>query len=428
MPTQKPNIVQRRVLFTALEHMLDDPVVLLEGPRSVGKSTLLREIASKRGGRILDLDDMATLDAVRADPATLIAGGDLVCIDEYQKAPIVLEAIKSELNKDSRPGRFVLTGSARHESLPAATQALTGRLDRLSVLPLSQGEIAGIHEDWLERFLDNPSDCVTGELSTHNRDDYIDRMLIGGFPMALAASSASARSRWFANYVSLTLERDVRVLSAIRHGALLPEMLGRLAGQSAQVLNIGQVSMDLGLDPTTAANYVSLLEHVFILYRLGAWGKTLNSKSGRLPKIHVTDSAVAAHLMRLTPEKLAKRDASALTQLGHVLETFVVGELRKQASWLDVNIKLGHWRTHRGDEVDLVIERGDGSIVAFEVKAAARVPGEDFRPLQFLRDKLGEAFVGGAVFYLGERSYKYDDRLFVFPVDQLWTPQQARFR
>jgi adenylate kinase family enzyme len=154
MPTQKPNIVQRRVQFTALEHMLDDPVVLLEGPRSVGKSTLLREIASKRGGRILDLDDMATLDAVRADPATLIAGGDLVCIDEYQKAPIVLEAIKSELNKDSRPGRFVLTGSARHKSLPAAAQALTGRLDRLSVLPLSQGEIAGIHEDWLERFLE----------------------------------------------------------------------------------------------------------------------------------------------------------------------------------------------------------------------------------------------------------------------------------
>lgn len=422
MPTRTPGLVRRRVLSTALEHMLDDPVVLLEGPRSVGKSTLLREIALERRGRVLDLDDAATLDAIRADPATLIAGDDLVCIDEYQKAPIVLEAIKSELNKESRPGRFVLTGSARHESLPAAAQALTGRLDRLPVLPLSQGEIAGLHEDWLKRFLRNPSECVTSELSTLTREGYIDRMVIGGFPMALAASSASARSRWLANYVSLTLERDVRALSAIRHGALLPELLGRLAGQTAHVLNIGQAATDLGLDPTTAASYVSLLEHVFVLYRLGAWGKTLNSKSGRLPKIHVTDSAIAAQLMRITPEKLARRDATALTELGHLLETFVVGELRKQASWLDVQLGLGHWRTHKGDEVDLVIERDDGCTVAIEVKAAARVPGEDFRPLQFLRDKVGDAFIGGAVLYLGERSYNYDDRLFVFPVDQLWTP------
>ena len=137
MVTQFSGMRSRRILAVALEHMLDDPAVLLEGPRSAGKSTLLSEIAKKRGGRVVDLDDPATLTAMLADPATQIAGDQLVCIDEYQKAPLVLDAINAELNRGTTPGRFVLTGSVRHESLPGAAQAMTGRLDRLEVLPLS---------------------------------------------------------------------------------------------------------------------------------------------------------------------------------------------------------------------------------------------------------------------------------------------------
>ena len=421
--TQFSGLKSRRILSVALEHMLDDPVVLLEGPRSVGKSTLLREIAAQRGGRVLDLDDPATLDATLADPATQIAGQQLVCVDEYQRAPIILDAIKAELNKRTDPGRFVLTGSARHESLPRTAQALTGRLDRLEVLPLSQGEIDGTSEDWLEQFLLNPESCISSELSRTTRDDYIERLIRGGFPLALTATSDAARNRWLANYVSLTLSRDVEGLSAIRHGALLPDLLGKLAGQTAQVSNIEKAAQDIGLEKNTAARYVSLLEHVFLLYRLPAWGKTLSARTSRHPKVHILDSAVAAHQMRITPAKIARHDATALTEFGHLLESFVVGELRKQASWLPQANSVGHWRTRDESEVDFVLEREDGCVIAIEVKAATRVTGPQIRPLSYLRNKLGEAFLGGAVLYLGERSYNYEDRIFVIPVDRLWTPR-----
>ena len=413
---------QRRILPIALDHMRDDPVVLLEGPRSVGKSTLLRQIAAQRDGRILDLDDPATLDAVRTDPATMLAGDQLVCIDEYQRAPILLDAIKAELNLRTAPGRFVLTGSAQHQSLPGGSQALTGRLDRLQVLPLSQGEIDGVHETWLEDFFDNPERSLAPLPNATNRGEYIERMVAGGFPLALAASSPAARNRWLENYVSLTLSRDVRDLSAVRHGALLTDLLHRLAGQTAQVLNISKAANSIGLEQNAAARYVELLEQVFLIYRLPAWGTTLNSRSSKSPKVHVVDSAVASRLMRLTPAKLAQREPVALTEFGHLLETFVVGELRKQASWLEGVYSPGHWRTHEGAEVDFVVERDDGTVVAFEVKSSSRIQPRDVRPLERLRDKLGSTFAAGAVLFPGDVSFKFADRLYAVPIDRLWRP------
>ena len=419
---RRSGLRQRRILPIALDHMRDDPVVLLEGPRSVGKSTLLRQIAAQRDGRILDLDDPATLDAVRTDPATMLSGDQLVCIDEYQRAPILLDAIKAELNRRTAPGRFVLTGSAQHQSLPGASQALTGRLDRLQVLPLSQGEIDEVHETWLEDFFEDPSRSLAPLSNPTTRGEYIERMVAGGFPLALAASSPAARNRWLENYVSLTLSRDVRDLSEIRHGALLPDLLQRLAGQTAQVLNVSKAANSIGLEQNAAARYIALLEQVFLIYRLPAWGTTLNSRSSKSPKVHVVDSAVASRLMRLTPSKLAQLEPAALSEFGHLLETFVVGELRKQASWLEGVYPPGHWRTHEGAEVDFVVERDDGTVVAIEVKSSSRTQPSDFRPLERLRDKLGPAFAAGAVLSPGEQSFKFGDRLYAVPIDRLWQP------
>jgi predicted AAA+ superfamily ATPase len=402
--------------------MADDPVVLLEGPRTVGKSTLLKEVTTACGGRLLDLDDPATRDAVAADPARFVGGEQPVCIDEYQKAPLVLDAIKAELNKVTRPGRFVLTGSARHDALPPAAQALTGRLSRLPVYPLSQGELRNVRERFLDTVLRNPSEAVTGNVSATTRDDYISRLCCGGFPLALAASTDRARKRWIDEYVKLTLERDVRELSRLRQGHLLGTLLGRLAGQTAQVLNIEKAARDVGLDKATTDSYVSLLEKVFLIHRLPAGGKTLTARSAATPKIHVLDSGVAARLLRVTPEKLATLDPTAQTELGHLLETFAVGELLKQSSWNEDVAGVGHWRTHDHDEVDLVVELDDGGVVGFEVKAGGRVPGGELKPLKKLRDAVGRNFLGGFALYLGSRSYTYEARLHVVPLDRLWSP------
>ncbi len=256
------SLIERRVLSVALDCMRDEPVVLLERPRSVGKSTLLQAIARRTNGHILDLDDVATM----------VEGPGPVCLDEYQCAPIVLDAIKAELNSSSRPGQFVLTGPARHQSLPTAAQALTGRLHRMAVLPFAQNEIEGVNASLLSRIFDGSAADTIGERpSSTTRVDYIERIVRGGLPLALSRTSAAARHRWFDDYVRLTLERDVRDLSRVRQAHALPSVLARLAGQTAQVLNISAVAQKANLELNTARDYTRLLEVVFLIQLLPAW-------------------------------------------------------------------------------------------------------------------------------------------------------------
>lgn len=414
-------MVTRRVQQIVADLLSEEPAILLQGPRSVGKTTVLHAVAAARGADVIDLDDLATRDAVAADPGLFAAGAAPVCIDEFQHVPELLDALKAELNQDTRPGRFIITGSTRHDALPAAAQALTGRLHRLMVLPFSQGELSGTAENFLEVLTTVPATLVSASPSKTVRSDYVDRIVAGGFPLALQRAGA-ARNRWFDNYVALTLQRDVQSLSKIQQKDALPKLLARLAGQTGQVLNISAAAGAVGLVPRTAENYTRLLEDVFLLRRLPAWGTTLRARATASPKLHLVDSALAARLLRLTAEKLARKDPTSLQQFGHLLETFVVGEVLKQASWLPSVAGTGHWRTHDGDEVDLVIETDDGRVVGLEVKAAGRVAGKEFSGLRALRAALGDAFVAGVVLYTGERSYTYDDRLHVLPIDRIWAP------
>ena len=394
----------------------------LQGPRTVGKSTLLQQLARELGAGIVDLDDPALREIAQADPGTLVAGPAPVCVDECQHVPGILDAIKAELNRDLRPGRFVLAGSTRYGAVPLAAQALTGRLHLLTIWPLSQGELAGVRENLLEVALSNPAATVAGASSPTTRHQYIQLVTGGGLPLALARSAGAGRNRWFDDCVTLVLERDVRQLARIRQREQLPLLLRRVAAQTAQVLNVNAAASVLGMDRTVASGYLRLLEATFLIDRPPAWGRTLRARAAGSPKVHLVDSGLAARLLRLSPERLEAKDPTALTEFGHLLETFVVGELMKQASWLDGIAGYGHWRTHDGDQVDLIIERDDGAVVAFEVKASARVPGEGMRSLAKVRDTVGPAFIAGVALYLGSRSYTFAERLLVLPVDRIWTP------
>lgn len=417
-------LLTRRLFGLAVERLRDEPVLALQGPRAVGKSTLLSELARAHGVEVVDLDDPTVRTAARSDPGAFVDGPAPVCIDEYQHVPAVLEAIKAQLNRELRPGRFVITGSTSYEALPTAARSLTGRLHLLSVWPLTQGEIGGVRENLLEALLADPGGALPrGAVSRTTRQQYIARATAGGMPIPLARTTRRARNRWYDDYVELVLERDVGELSRLRQRAQLPALLRRLAAQTAQILNVTSAAAEAGLDRATAADYVKLLEAVFLIGRLPAWGSTLRRRAAGASKVHVVDSGLAARLLGLTPERLARRDATSLTQFGHLLETFVVGELLRQASWLEDEIATcGHWRTYDGDEIDLVLERADGGVLAFEVKAAGRVPGPDMRHLRKLRDALGERFLAGVALYTGERAYRFEERLHVLPIDRIWTP------
>ncbi|MEV6350067.1 ATP-binding protein [Actinoplanes sp. NPDC051851] len=423
MPGSLDGIAERRVSALLDDLLQVEPVIALHGPRSVGKSTVLRTLARAQGAPVLDLDDPAIRDAVVANPQTAVSTQGLLCVDEYQHAPEILDALKARLNHEGTlPGTAVLTGSTRQDALPRTAQALTGRLHSMTIWPLSQGEIDGAREDFLPALRADPDAAVAARpSSTTVRTEYVDRLCAGGFPLALRRVG-TARDRWFDDYIRQSLERDAIELVRIRQRTMLRELLGRIAGRTAQVLNLTNLSQGLTAERKTIEDYVRLLEDLFLIDRLPAWGKTLRSRSAASPKVHVIDTGVAARLMRISPAKLTTLDPTALAEFGHLLETFVVGELRKHVSWMDEQVSTGHWRTHDGDEVDYVIEFDDGQVLAFEVKANERVAGTDLKGLRKLRDALGDRFIAGVALSTGLRSFTYEDRIHVMPVDRLWTP------
>ncbi|MDN5859599.1 MAG: ATP-binding protein [Pseudonocardia sp.] len=413
--------VDRRISSLLEQLVTEEPVVALHGPRSVGKSTVLRTFARRHDTEVVDLDDPVTRDAVAANPILAVAGAAPLCLDEYQHVPELLDALKARLNRDAAlPGTAVLTGSTRHDALPRTAQTLTGRLHSLIIWPLSQGELAGARENLVECLRVADQSTVSAiPTSTTDRADYARRIVTGGFPLAVRRRDA-ARTRWFADYVRSSIERDAVELSRVRQRQVLADLLRRMAGQTAQVFNASEAATALDVDRRTIEEHTRLLEDLFLVSRLPAWGKSLRSRTTAKPKIHVVDSGLAAYLMRINPAKLATLDPTVLTEFGHLLETFVVSELRKQVSWLDESVTIGHWRTSDGDEVDMVVEFDDGGILAFEVKTGERVSGAGFTGLRKLRNAVGDRFIAGVAFSTGTRSYTYDDRLHVLPVDRIW--------
>jgi uncharacterized protein len=334
----------------------------------------------------------------------------------------LLDAIKAELNRDLRPGRFVLAGSTRYATLPQAGQALTGRVDILDVLPLSQAEIDGHTDDPLvHRLLRGEMPAAGSAPSATTREQYARRITSGGMPVALRRQPGNSRSRWFGNYRDLVIDRDVVELTRVRQREMLPRLLNVLAARSGQVLNIAAVAEAVGMEKSSAENYIRLLESVFLVQRLPAWGTTLGSRISRQPKCHVVDAGVMAWLTGLTPDKIARNDPSTLTEYGHLVETFAVGEILKQVSWWDAPVAAGHFRTAAADEVDLVLERDDGAVIAFEIKAGTRVARTDLAGMRALRSRIGERLIASVVLYTGALPFTHEDGTLVLPLDALWT-------
>ena len=416
-------VLERRVSRLLAIRVVEGPVIALHGPRSGGKSTVLRMFADAHRVEVVDLDDIEVREAVAGNLGLVTGGPTPLCIDEYQRLPEILDGIKARLNREgSRPGTAVITGSTRQDALPATAQALTGRLHAVTIWPLSQGELEGVRENLLEGLRADPDRVVPQHPSSPTaRESYVSRVCAGGLPLAVRRSEAS-RGRWFDDFVRQSVERDALELSLIRQRQAMVDLLTHLAAQTGQLLNVSKAAEAVGVDRKTAEAHLRLLEDLFLVVRLPAWGKTLRSRVSARPKVLVVGSGLAARLLRISPAKLTTLDPAALTDFGHLLETFVVGELRKQASWLDEPVTLGHWRTSDGAEVDLVVEFDDGAVVAFEVKANERATAPAFKGLEQLREALGPRFRAGVVLTTGRRSYTYADRLHVMPIDRIWRP------
>jgi len=408
-----PAIYLRNIKPRVDEAMLDTPVVLVSGPRQAGKTTLVKQIAQKQSIRYLTLDDESTLLSARQDPVGLIRSLDKAVIDEVQRAPQLLLAIKKSVDEDRRPGRFLLTGSANLMMLPTVADSLAGRMETLTLLPLSQSELEQIPGNWIDSIFEGqipkPGTAALGQA-------LIDRVLRGGYPEAMFRDNPKRRTAWANQYINALIQRDVQDIAGIEKLSQLPRFLDALANTAGQMCNYTQFGGQVGLDSKTAARYVGVFEQMYLLKRIDVWARNRLNRIVKTPKLQFIDSGLLAALLNLgLPEVQQNR-----TRFGNLLETFVYSELLKCATQTQTNYNLLYYRDADQFEVDLVLENPSGQIVGIEVKAAASVQEGDLRGLKKLANLAGPDFKMGVVLYDGTETLPLGPAFWAVPLSSLW--------
>lgn len=423
-------LVPRHAAEAVVQSLREAPVVLVNGPRQAGKTTLVRDQLRIEDGSLVTFDEESQLQACLSDPITFLDRPGLLIVDEFQRAgDALLRAVKTLVDRDRRPGRFLFTGSTRFLTLPRVSESLAGRIHIVQLWPFSQGEAErlGPSSDSLL-----PAMLERAGLVQHfqgrdmpTRRQYLERLCRGGYPDVQGLDEA-ARRRFFANYIRTITQRDVPEISSIRHVAELPWILRLLAASSAQEVNDVELAERLSIDRRTLrVNYLPLLHTVYLAFEVPAWSRNLVSRVAKRPKTYLADTGIAAHLLGANPQRLSEPTAAAT---GPLIETFVVGELVRQVARFgdELGVSLCHYRAHTGSEVDLVIEAADGGVIGVEVKAAASVRSDDLRHLAGMRDRIDELpdlrFVRGVVLYTGLEALSFGDRLEALPLAALWLP------
>lgn len=399
------------------------PVVLLVGARQVGKSTLVTSFAGDKPTqrRYVTLDDLGQLGAARADPAGFVGSlSGPVTIDEIQRAPDLLIAIKAAVDRDRTAGRFLLTGSADVLALPRVAETLTGRMEVLTLWPLAMSEVSGSPGGFVDAAFDGdlPDDAPGIE-----RTSLAELLVRGGFPEALARDRGEDRDAWFRAYVETVIQREVAGLAQLDRLGDLPRGLQLLSARAAGLFNVADVGRALGVPHTSMRRYVALLEHTFLISLIPSWGASLSARAVKRPKLAFTDTGLLAYLQGLDETRL-ERDPNLV---GALLENFVGGELTRQIGWSRLRPSLSHLRTSTGLEVDFVMEDRAGRVVGIEVKATATPRPADAKGLRALAERLGDRFVCGIVLHTGEQVIGLGPSLSAHPLSALWeTPEPAK--
>ncbi|MEU0316446.1 ATP-binding protein [Nocardioides sp. NPDC006273] len=410
--------IDRHVRPRVIEALQDTRVVVVQGARQVGKTTLIRDVVDELGGRLVTFDDEPTRASAQADPVGFLMQNPdgLLAVDEVQRVPELVLALKLVVDRDPRPGRFLVTGSADLLRLPAAQDSLAGRAESIELHGFSQGEIVGRREAFIDRLFSG--EVFTNHDSELVRHDYLERALAGGYPEALARTPGRRRNEWLDNYLQRIIERDAPDISSMQRIADLPLVLRILATRNSDEFNATDVSSETGIPVSTLQRLVGLLETLYLVQRIPAWSTNLTKRAVSRPKASLLDTGLAARLLNISAVG-AGPNAYGETA-GHLLEGFVASELRRQLAWADESVQISHFRDRTGSEVDLILETPDGRVAGLEVKATSRVGRSDNKWLSQLRDKLGSRFVGGLILNTALTATPFGDRIAAVPLDILW--------
>jgi uncharacterized protein len=414
MQTATGPVVPRHASSAVAEALADTRVVLLNGARQSGKSTLVRLIANDPAAEWRSLDNALTRQAALADPTGFVEFRDLMVIDEIQRVPELLLAIKEQVDTDPRPGRYLLTGSARVLGLRALPDTLAGRIETIELWPFSQGEIDAAPDGFIDAVFAH-GDALT-HTSAVSRAEYAERLVRGGFPEAVARVNDRRRQRFFDSYLGDLITRDVSQLSEIERTGEMMALIRLLAARSGRLFVARALSNDTTLSVRTIQRYLALLEEVFLVKRIPAWSRNISKRITSTPKIAFVDSGLAANLLGMDVRSLLRPGG----EFGPLLEGFVLMELARQLSWANERAELFHYRTKDGVEVDAVLENRRGQVVGIEIKAASTVGPDDFRGLRHLAERLGDDLLAGIVLHTGSQTLPFGPRLRAMPVSAIW--------
>jgi len=388
------------------------------GPRQAGKSTLAEEL--QRAGVVphyYSLDDGETRKAALGDPDGFVADIEKpAVIDEVQRAPGLLLAIKQVLDSSDARGQFLITGSANVLASRAVADALPGRVEYVKLWPLSQGEIEGKRDAFIDRVLAADPPRLSGE--PKGRAAHAQRVVRGGFPDAFRRTDRQ-RGRYFDSYVQAVVSRDLASVGRLRvDPELLARLLGLLAARSGALTASSRLAGKLEVDGKTVKAHTAMLEELFLVRRLRPWSRNIGSRHVKTPKLFLTDTGLLSGMLGIDASRFSAVDQGELA--GMLLETFVTMELAKQQTWAEARAELFFYRDAQQREVDIVIESAAGDVAGVEVKSTASVGRSDSLGLRFLRDKLGARFKAGVVLYTGSNTLQLDDRVWAVPLAGLW--------
>jgi predicted AAA+ superfamily ATPase len=390
--------------------MKDTPVVLINGPRQSGKTTLVKEYSPSLP--YYTLDDDNALTAAKSDPIGFINRIDKAIIDEIQRAPELMRAIKVSIDQHRQPGRFLLTGSANLLALPQIGDSLAGRMEILTLLPLSLNEIQRKDNHFIEHAQNQSWPTQTAFSETSN---IFSRALIGGYPEMLTRPSPERRHAWAKSYIKAIVERDVKDISSIEKLIEMPRLLEVLARQSGKLTNFTQIGGQLNLDTKTTQKYIGLLETLFLVNKVRPWHSNTLNRIIKTPKTYFLDSGLLACINNIAIESLENNPADA----GALLETWVYNELLKIKTQSTTEWNIYYYRDKDQVEVDFMLENNQGHIIGIEVKASQTIFNHDFRGLKKLAALTGKQWISGIILYNGNQCLPFGDKLWAVPFSLL---------
>ena len=411
-------MIKRHIQQDIIDSLKHFPVVLLTGARQVGKSTLAQEL-SRPGwdARYLTLDNRIVLDAALRDPDGFISGTPApAIIDEVQRAPDIMLAIKAAVDKDRKPGQYLLTGSANLMTLAKVSETLAGRvaLHELQPFTWSESENKKPSHILTDLFKEEDAPALLRKWKKHSfsdrREEIKERVIAGGYPTPSTMSSVSARRRWFDSYRQTYIERDIREISAIEHLPDFGRLLNLLSFRTGQIINFSEVSREMGLPFTTLRRYIDLLEVTYQAFFVRPYFVNIGKRLIKMPKLYFSDTGMACHLSAVENWQTLERQG----RVGNMVETWAASELRKLISLGDMGYRLYYWRTYAGREVDFIVEHGE-KVVAIEVKWSHKLEDSDLAGIKDCARDLKGRHVMSVLLYPGTEMIAVDKQTLVMP-------------